>query len=89
MSTSSAFHALYPAKSLFHLAGIETCRISQSFSLNHDLVWGLQAFKDVFDTLDKADAILDKQRYVVGNQLTEADIRFFVTLIRFDEVGCS
>eukprot|EP00246_Nothoceros_aenigmaticus_P006555 TRINITY_DN1950_c0_g1_i1.p1 TRINITY_DN1950_c0_g1~~TRINITY_DN1950_c0_g1_i1.p1 ORF type:complete len:384 (-),score=49.43 TRINITY_DN1950_c0_g1_i1:563-1714(-) len=45
-----------------------------------------EAFKEVFDALDKCEAILEKQRYIVGNQLTEADIRLFVTLIRFDEV---
>jgi glutathionyl-hydroquinone reductase len=28
---------------------------------------------------------LSTQRYLVGNMLTEADIKLFVTLIRFDE----
>ncbi|KAL6006354.1 hypothetical protein ACLOJK_037305 [Asimina triloba] len=36
--------------------------------------------------LDKCEEILSKQRYICGNTLTEADIRLFVTLIRFDEV---
>lgn len=44
------------------------------------------AVKDVFDGLDKVEAILSKQRYLVGNQLTEADIRLFTTLVRFDAV---
>ena len=30
--------------------------------------------------------ILSKQRYLAGNKLTEADVRAFMTLIRFDEV---
>ena len=30
--------------------------------------------------------ILSKQRYLAGSQLTEADIRMFVVLIRFDIV---
>lgn len=30
--------------------------------------------------------MLDKQRYLVGDQMTEADIRLFTTLIRFDPV---
>ena len=33
------------------------------------------------------ESILSKTRYVAGNQLTEADVRLFMTLIRFDEVG--
>ena len=36
-----------------------------------------------FDTLEKR---LSTQRYLVGNQLTEADIRLFTTLVRFDPV---
>lgn len=44
------------------------------------------AFKALFAGLDKCEEILSKQRYIAGNILTEADIRLFVTLIRFDEV---
>ena len=32
------------------------------------------------------ETILSEQRYLVGNCLTEADIRLFCTLIRFDDV---
>ncbi|KAJ0097508.1 hypothetical protein Patl1_27180 [Pistacia atlantica] len=45
-----------------------------------------EAVKNLYDTLDKCEEILDKQRYICGNSLTESDIRLFVTLIRFDEV---
>jgi putative glutathione S-transferase len=45
-----------------------------------------EAFSDVFEALDKMEDILSKQRYLVGSRFTEADIRAFVTLIRFDEV---
>ena len=31
------------------------------------------------------EAILDKKRYLTGPRLTEADVRLFMTLIRFDE----
>ena len=43
--------------------------------------------RDVFETLDKMEDMLSKQRYLAGNKLTEADIRAFMTLIRFDEVS--
>jgi putative glutathione S-transferase len=38
----------------------------------------------VFDTLDKLEDHLDSHRYIAGEYMTEADIRLFVTLIRFD-----
>ena len=40
----------------------------------------------LFDTLDYLEKRLSGQRYLVGNQLTEADWRLFPTLIRFDAV---
>ncbi|KAK4270704.1 hypothetical protein QN277_019480 [Acacia crassicarpa] len=45
-----------------------------------------EAVKVLYEALDKCEKILCKQRYICGNTLTEADIRLFVTLIRFDEV---
>ena len=45
-----------------------------------------EAFNDLFTALDKVESILLKQRYLVGNTLTEADWRLFTTLIRFDSV---
>lgn len=41
---------------------------------------------NVFQALDKLEQILDKQRYLTGNQLTEADLRLWTTLVRFDPV---
>lgn len=38
----------------------------------------------VFETLDKLEAHLAQNRYIAGEWLSEADIRLFVTLIRFD-----
>ncbi|KAK7400724.1 hypothetical protein VNO78_12011 [Psophocarpus tetragonolobus] len=45
-----------------------------------------EAARQLYEALDKCENILSKQRYICGNTLTEADIRLFVTLIRFDEV---
>jgi glutathionyl-hydroquinone reductase len=38
------------------------------------------------DAFDAAAELLDHQRYLTGDFLTDADIRLFVTLLRFDEV---
>uniref|UniRef100_K3W9C4 GST C-terminal domain-containing protein n=1 Tax=Globisporangium ultimum (strain ATCC 200006 / CBS 805.95 / DAOM BR144) TaxID=431595 RepID=K3W9C4_GLOUD len=45
-----------------------------------------EAATKVFEGLDRVEAILAKQRYLVGDTFTEADLRLFTTLIRFDEV---
>jgi putative glutathione S-transferase len=45
-----------------------------------------EAFRALFNTLDELDAKLDEQRFLAGDRLTEADWRFFTTLIRFDAV---
>ncbi|KAF3450009.1 hypothetical protein FNV43_RR06088 [Rhamnella rubrinervis] len=45
-----------------------------------------EAVKQLYESLDRCEDILGKQRYLCGNALSEADIRLFVTLIRFDEV---
>ena len=45
-----------------------------------------EAFDMLFAALDAIDERLATQRYLVCNVLTEADIRLFTTLIRFDAV---
>ncbi|MDA5092970.1 glutathione S-transferase family protein [Aliiroseovarius sp. KMU-50] len=45
-----------------------------------------EAFDALFDTLNQIEARLSDHRYLVGNQVTEADWRLFTTLIRFDAV---
>src|SRR5271155_1416116 len=45
-----------------------------------------EAARGVFAALDQIEAILSRQRYVAGRQITEADWRLFTTLIRFDSV---
>lgn len=44
------------------------------------------AYKRLFDTLDMLEDRLSSRRYLVGEQLTEADWRLFPTLVRFDAV---
>jgi putative glutathione S-transferase len=45
-----------------------------------------EAFDDVFTELDRLELLLGANRYLAGEYLTEADIRLFTTLIRFDAV---
>ena len=40
----------------------------------------------VFAALDEVEEILERQPYLVGDKITEADWRLFTTLIRFDPV---
>ena len=44
------------------------------------------AFDDVFAELDYLEQHLGDHRYLAGEYLTEADVRLFTTLIRFDAV---
>ena len=45
-----------------------------------------EAVADVFEGLDRAEALLARTRYLCGDVLTEADVRLFPTLVRFDAV---
>jgi putative glutathione S-transferase len=44
------------------------------------------AYRDVFDCLDWLESRLTDQRFLVGETITEADVRLFTTLVRFDAV---
>lgn len=44
------------------------------------------AVTDVFNALDKVEKLLEGKDYLVGDRLTEADIRLWVTIVRFDPV---
>ncbi|MFD1597713.1 glutathione S-transferase family protein [Halobellus rarus] len=44
------------------------------------------AVADVFEALDHWEDVLEEQRYLVGDVLTEADVAMFATLVRFDHV---
>ncbi|MDO5648626.1 glutathione S-transferase family protein [Paracoccus sp. (in: a-proteobacteria)] len=45
-----------------------------------------KAIHPLFDSLDWIEGILSRHRYLTGDQLTEADIRLFTTILRFDAV---
>ncbi|MDV7338412.1 glutathione S-transferase family protein [Terasakiella sp. A23] len=45
-----------------------------------------EAYTNLFNALDRVEEILSENRYLVGDQITEADWRLFTTLVRFDAV---
>ncbi|WP_095157308.1 glutathione S-transferase family protein [Pseudomonas sp. Irchel 3E13] len=45
-----------------------------------------EAFDALFAELDALEQLLDGQRYLAGEYLTEADVRLFTTIVRFDAV---
>lgn len=45
-----------------------------------------EAVVPLFDSLDWLEDRLSRQRYLVGDRITEADWRLFTTLVRFDSV---
>jgi putative glutathione S-transferase len=45
-----------------------------------------RAFAKLFESLQWLDGLLGERRYLLGEQITEADWRLFPTLVRFDEV---
>ncbi|HET8816465.1 MAG TPA: glutathione S-transferase family protein [Pseudidiomarina sp.] len=45
-----------------------------------------EAFDALFETLDELEDRLSRQRFLVGDTVTEADWRLFTTLVRFDAV---
>lgn len=45
-----------------------------------------EACVELFSALDQVESGLEGKNYLVGNQLTEADVRLITTLLRFDSV---
>ncbi len=45
-----------------------------------------EAVDDVFNVLEQLERLLSSQRYLVGEEISEADWRLFTTLVRFDAV---
>ncbi|KAI5123234.1 hypothetical protein M0805_001323 [Coniferiporia weirii] len=45
-----------------------------------------KAVSKVFESLDRVEKLLEGKDFLVGGKLTEADIRLYVTIVRFDPV---
>jgi putative glutathione S-transferase len=45
-----------------------------------------RAYRRLFSRLDRLAERLSGRRYLVGDTITEADVRLFTTLVRFDAV---
>jgi len=60
--------------------GVYRCGFAQTQQSYHAAVTAL------FETLDLLEARLARQRFLAGDVLTEADVRLWVTLARFDSV---
>jgi glutathionyl-hydroquinone reductase len=60
--------------------GVYRCGFAQS-QMAYD-----SAIAELTAAFDKVDDTLQKRRFLVGDAFTEADVRLFVTLVRFDEV---
>ena len=45
-----------------------------------------EAFALLYQALDRVESLLAQRRYIAGSAFTEADVRLFMTIIRFDEV---
>lgn len=73
-----------PAGSLFRFCGIKNGVYRTGFATSQQAYEA--AFHRLFDTLDVIEQRLGRQRYLIANQITEADWRLFTTIIRFDTV---
>ena len=61
-------------------AGVYKCGFAESQEAYE------KAYNILFSRLDWLEDRLSKQKYLFGNQITDADIRLFTTLVRFDSV---
>lgn len=60
--------------------GVYRCGFAGSQSAYDD------AYRRLFTALDRISARLETRRYLMGDHLTEADVRLYTTLVRFDAV---
>ena len=45
-----------------------------------------EAYRRLWETMDWLEARLESRRFLMGDRITEADVRLFTTLVRFDPV---
>ena len=96
---NSAFHALTPVATDYYPAPLraEIDRLNDFVyeNINNGVYRcgfaGTQrayehAFDRLFKALDEIETRLDRQAYLAGDRMTEADWRLFTTLVRFDAV---
>ena len=78
-----------------HLAAIDEINAAVYANVNNGVYRAgfattQEAYEDAFDALfgelDRLEARLAERRYLVGDRLTEADVRLWTTLVRFDAV---
>lgn len=94
---NSAFNAIAPASDDYYPEGLResidemNAYVYENFNngvyragFSADQAAYEKAYDNVFMAMDRMDSILSKQRYLCGNQITEADWRAFPTLTRFD-----
>jgi putative glutathione S-transferase len=60
--------------------GVYRCGLAKSQSAYEE------SFRNLFTALDEIETRLGRQRWLVGDRFTEADLRLFPTLVRFDTV---
>ena len=48
-----------------------------------------KAVVQLFEALDRAEALLKDKTFLIGDRLTEADIRLFVTIVSSGSTGAS
>jgi len=89
---TNAAHTLYPARlqaqidriNTFTYHAINNGAYKAGFADSQDAYE--KASRIFFDALDTLDHMLRGRRFLLGNTLTEADVRLFPTLFRFDAV---
>jgi glutathione S-transferase len=68
------------------LARPAACKLATPHSPTHHTHTSIPT-RELFGALDRVEGMLGGSRYLLGDSLTEADVRLFMTLIRFDEVS--
>ena len=82
--TSNATTRLYDLIFVFLLRGINIGVYKAGFATSQEPYD--KAVRDLFAALDRVEEILSSSRYLTGSTITEADVRLYTSLVRFDMV---